>query len=237
MLLSAGLFGLGAGAGAGPASATSCRPPPRPIEVVTGATYGDGKPYLAPGDYAVIGRVTALELLPEPTATAQRSGWEPRYRVRMAVSAYFGGTAPGDGIELGVVDRGEMYGYPFRVGGTYFVPVKRGGELPPISLCAAVAPLTGNDVDAYTTTLIDAAAAKGVPAGRIRAPGPVPADVPVRDGGEGGTARLALAGLAGAGLAVPLTLLAARLRSRRAARRGPAAPAEPDQEGSAGSTR
>lgn len=231
LLVSAGLFGAGVGTGAGSASATMCAPPPRPVEVVTGGSDPDGTPYLAPGDYAVIGLVTAVELLPEPTATGPQQSWAPRYRVRMAARAYFAGPVLGERVDLGVVDLG-MYGYPFQVGRSYFVPVKSGGELPPISLCEAVAQLTGGAVDdPYITELIAAATAKGVPAGRVHAE---EADVPVQDGDGGGAGRLALAGLAGAALAVPLTLLAVRLRSRRAAGRAAAAPAEADREGPAG---
>lgn len=232
LLVSAGLFGAGVGAGAAPASATSCVAPPRPVEVVTGGTYRDGTPYLAPGDYAVIGRVTAVEPLAAPTATGPFGA--RRFTVRVAPVAWFADTAPGR-LDLTLVDRGGMYGYPFQAGRTYFIPVTQDGDLPPVSLCAPIALLPEADVDAEVTRLVAAATAKGVPAGRVPvAPATPPAaGVPAEDGDRGGAGTYALVGLSGAALAVPMALVAARLRSRRT-RRTSTTPARADREGPIG---
>ena len=242
LLVSAGLFGAGVAAGAGPASATSCAQAPRPVEVVTGGTYGDGTPYLAPGDFAVVGRVTAVEPLATPTVTD--SFGARRFTVRVVPLASFAGTAPGR-LDLTVADRGGMYGYPFQAGRTYFIPVTQDGDLPPISLCAPIALLPEVGVDAEVAALIAAATAKGVPAGRVPA-APVPpatpatpaiapaAGVPAPDGDRSGVGTLALVGLAGAALAVPMAVVAARLTSRRAAEQATAAPPDTDRDGPAG---
>ncbi len=155
-------------AGAAGAAATSCVPSPSPEQVVTGSPGYDGAPYLEAGDYAVIGRVTAVNRLPQPTPSPSPGGITPQYEVLVAALAYFAGPSRGRDLRFTVPDLGH-FGYPFQQGRTYFIPVTDEGGLNMISLCTAVAALpdTGPTLTQETDRLIAAATAKGVPAARF----------------------------------------------------------------------
>lgn len=151
------------GVGVRSAQALSCVAPPTTEQIVTGtATVGRSEPYLKPGDYAVVGRVTGIEVWdgPVPTGSVQ----EPFQAVHITPLASFLKTVD-EPITVMSHHPGN-WGYNFEVGGVYFMPLPA-AEPPAIGLCEAVEKIETPRVDSTIDKLIRSAAAAGVPAARV----------------------------------------------------------------------
>lgn len=163
-------------AGAGGAAATSCVGPRlSPEQIVTGTARGIGDvPYPPVGGYAVIGRVTAVNRLPAPTASLSPGevsrppgGSVPGHDVLVTALAYFIG--PSQGRDLRFTVSSSTAGYRFEPGKAYFIPVRNDGGQGGLSICDSITvlPDTGPALEQETTRLITAATAKGVPTARV----------------------------------------------------------------------
>lgn len=169
--------------GAAGASATDCgRGAP-----VTDVLQGTVKPLEGPletGDYAVVGRVTAINELPEPTAsprptpspsrgklTSTRFGPD-RYEVVVSALAYFAGPDLGPQLRFTTKDRGGLYSYPFQVGQVYFIPVRDDGNLGALSLCAGIhlLPVAAPELERDIPGFITLATAHGMTAAQVTGP-------------------------------------------------------------------
>jgi hypothetical protein len=167
---------VGAGAMGASASLPACASPPPPEAIVTGTARTPAQaPYLQAGDYAVIARVKAVNLLHEPIPVPDSSGPKnlnvrsgPEFEVRVTALAYFAGPTLGPELRFTLYTP-NILGYSFERGRTYFIPVQNDGDLDIGSACSAITllPDAGPALEQEITRLITTATAKGVPATRV----------------------------------------------------------------------
>lgn len=193
-----------------PAAALSCATnmSHTPAQLLRGATWVttvDGAETLFDSyDYALVGRVTAIRPTVPPPTGADASF--RRLSVDVEVLTAFNRAATDAEVTITMGDRGEMLGYPFEIGRTYFMVV-RDAQL---GVCGPTAPIDAADVPALQSAAREGGVTVAVPPAATTPAAAPAARVPAaagRPAGSGpaalvaGVSVVALGGLA-AGVAV-----------------------------------